>query len=114
MSLNADSQSIVQAGCVADIVPVTVLISGQLQVSHSWLPVSVSFANFSSQGGHKTHGTPAAVHSNPVLSMFLCLSRGRQTSASVWRWFGGSIQEMLTHGTEEPKALGCLCFLQFI
>lgn len=96
------------ACAVADMVPVTVLISGQLQVSHWRLPVSVPFANFSSQDRHKTHGTPAAVHSNPVLSMSLYHTWERQP-ASVWLWFGASIQEALTHGAGEPKALGCLC-----
>lgn len=46
-----------------------VLISGQLQVSRWQFPVSVPFANFSSQGRHKTQSVPAAVHRNPFWTM---------------------------------------------
>lgn len=86
--------------------PRTVLISGQLQFSGWRLPVSVPFANFSSQGRHKTLGAPAAVHPNPVSSTSLDHTRGRQP-ASVWPWFGASVQEILTHGAKEPA--GSLC-----
>lgn len=67
--------------------PKTVLISGQLQFSAWRLPVSVPFANFSSQGRHKTLGTPAAVHPNPVSSTSLDRTWGKTTSlclAVVW------------------------------
>lgn len=64
------------AQAVAHFAPLTVLISGQLQVPAWRLPVSVPFANFSSQDRHKTQGTPAAVHPNPVLSMSLSNTRG--------------------------------------
>lgn len=93
---------------VAAIGPGTVLISGQLQVSGWRLPVSVPFANFSSQDRHKTQGTPAAVHSNPVSSTSLDHARGRQP-ASVWLWFGASVQEILTHGAEKPAGSLCFC-----
>lgn len=88
--------------------PRTVLISGQLQFSGWRLPVSVPFANFSSQGRHKTLGTPAAVHPNPVSSTSPDHTRGRQP-ASVWPWFGASVQEILTHGAEEPAGSVCFC-----
>lgn len=88
--------------------PGTVLISGQLQFSGWRLPVSVPFANFSSQGRHKTQGTPAAVHPNPVSSTSLDHTRGRQP-ASVWPWFGASVQEILTHGAKEPAGSVCFC-----
>lgn len=97
--------------CVpADIVPVTVLISGQLQVFHCRLPVSVPFANFVSQDRHKTQGTPAAVHSNPVTSMHVSVSHLGRQPAAVWARFGVSIQETLAHGAEEARALGCFFF----
>lgn len=88
--------------------PGTVLISGQLQFSGWRLPVSVPFANFSFQGRHKTQGTPAAVHPNPVSSTSLDHTRGRQP-ASVWPWFGASVQEILTHGAKEPAGSMCFC-----
>lgn len=95
--------------CAADIIPVAVLISGQLQVSRWWLPVSVSFANFSSQDGHKTHGTPAAVHSNPALSTFLYHTwedNQPQSGCGLvapYRKCSHMVQK-------NQKALGCLCF----
>lgn len=59
------------ARAVGHFAPLTVLISGQLQVPAWRLPVSVPFANFSSQDRHEMQGAPAAVHPNPVLSMSL-------------------------------------------
>lgn len=89
---------------VAHLDPLTVLISGQLRVPAWRLPVSVPFANFSSQDRHKTQGTPAAVHPNPVLSMSLSNTRGDDRPRSGFG-FGSSTQETLTHGAEEPAAL---------
>lgn len=94
---------------VGEIVPVTVLISGQLQVSHCRLPVSVPFANFSSQDRHKMQGTPAAVHSNPVLSMSLYHTWEDNQPQSGYGLV--PLYRKRSHMVhKKKKALGCLCF----
>lgn len=96
------------ACALADVVPVTVLIPDQLQVFHWRLPVSVPFANFSSQDRHKMRGTPAAVHSNPVTSSHVSESHVGRQAASVWARFGVSTQETLAHGAGEAMSFRLL------
>lgn len=71
--------------------------------------MSVPFANFSSQDRHKTQGTPAAVHSNPVLSMSLdhTWEEDQPQSGLV-----PPIQETLAHRAEKPKSPGLFALLQ--
>lgn len=78
--------------------------------------MSVPFANFSSQDRHKTQGTPAAVHFNPVLSTSLG-HKQPQSGYALSRNTHTHTHNMHTHmhGAERnPRALGCLCLLQLI